>query len=101
MLAQIEAQAAAIDGIAYAMEAGEDREPLLARALAMRFTAQGVIESVAMRCAEMLGGMAFMESPDVAYLLAACRAMAFHPPGRLYATRALDQYSLGGSLDLT
>ena len=100
VVANIEAQAAAIDGIAYAMQAGEERETLLARALATRFTAQGVIESVAMKCAELLGGLAFMESSEVSYFLCASRAMAFHPPGRLLATRALDEYARGGSLDL-
>ena len=34
VVAQVEAYAAAVDGIAYGLEAGEDREPLLARALA-------------------------------------------------------------------
>ena len=54
-----------------------------------------------MKSAELLGGMAFFGSSDVAYLLAACRAMVFHPPGRIPATRALDSYSRGGTLDLS
>jgi alkylation response protein AidB-like acyl-CoA dehydrogenase len=99
-VAQVEALAAAVDGIAYALDAGEEREPLLARALAMRFAAQGTIETVAMRCAELLGGMAFIGSSEVAYLLCAARALAFHPPGRLQATRALDEYARGGALDV-
>ena len=102
MVAQVEAQAAAVDGIAYAFEAGEDRERLLARALTVRFALQEAIESVAMRCAELLGGMAFIGgvrrglSP-----VRPARALAFHPPGRLPASRALDEYARGGALDVS
>jgi alkylation response protein AidB-like acyl-CoA dehydrogenase len=100
VLAQLEGYAAAIDGIAAGLADRTNREHLLARALSMRFAVQTAIEGVAMKCAELLGGMAFMGSPEVAYLLCASRAMAFHPPGRLQATRALDSYSRGGPLDL-
>jgi alkylation response protein AidB-like acyl-CoA dehydrogenase len=100
VVARVEAQAAAVDGIAYAFDAREDRERLLARVLAVRFALQGAIESVAMQCAELLGGMAFIGGSDVAYLLCASRALAFHPPGRLPASRALDEYARGGALDV-
>jgi alkylation response protein AidB-like acyl-CoA dehydrogenase len=99
--AQIEAQAAAVDGLAYALQAGENRDRLLTQALSVRFTAQGIIETVAMRCAELLGGIAFIGSTEVAYLLCACRALAFHPPSRMQATRALDEYARGGVLDVS
>ena len=101
LVAQWTAQAAAADGIAYALAAGEDRDSLLARALSMRIAAQGTIEMLAMRAAELLGGMAFIGSSDVAYLMSASRAMAFHPPGRIPATRALDEYARGGVLDVS
>jgi alkylation response protein AidB-like acyl-CoA dehydrogenase len=100
VLAQAEAQAAAIDGIACALHAGERGEALLARALATRCSAQAAIEAVAMRCAELLGGLAFIGSSEVAYLLCAARALAFHPPGRLQLTRALDEYAAGGALSV-
>jgi alkylation response protein AidB-like acyl-CoA dehydrogenase len=100
VVAQVESLSAMADGIAYALDAREDREPLLARALAMRFAAQGTIETVAMRCAELLGGLAFICSSEVAYLLCAARALAFHPPTRLQAMRALDEYARGGALDV-
>jgi len=31
---------------------------------------------------EALGGMRFIADPEVAYLLAATKALAFHPPSR-------------------
>ncbi|MBV8314669.1 MAG: acyl-CoA/acyl-ACP dehydrogenase [Planctomycetaceae bacterium] len=101
VLAQVEAQAAALDGIAYALDAREDREGLLARALATRFAVQATIETVAMRCAELLGGLAFIGGSEVSYLLCASRALAFHPPGRSHAARALDDYARGGVLDVS
>jgi alkylation response protein AidB-like acyl-CoA dehydrogenase len=101
IVAQVEAHAAAIEGLAYALDGGTDRERLFARSLATRCAVQSTIESVVMKAAELLGGIAFMGSPDVAYLLCASRAMCFHPPGRIPATRALDEYARGGPLDLT
>jgi alkylation response protein AidB-like acyl-CoA dehydrogenase len=101
IVAQVEAHAAAIDGLAYALDSDSDRELLFARSLALRCVVQSTIETVAMKSAELLGGIAFMGSTDVAYLLCASRAMCFHPPGRIPATRALDEYARGGGLDLT
>jgi alkylation response protein AidB-like acyl-CoA dehydrogenase len=46
------------------------------------------------------GGMAFIESPDIAYLLAATRALAFHPPSREAAAAPLVRYLSGGPLML-
>ena len=54
-----------------------------------------------MRCAELLGGLAFFGGSEVAYLLCASRALAFHPPGRIHAARALDEYARGGVLDVS
>ena len=101
IIASIENQAAAIDGIAYGLDARDDRNELLSRALATRFGAQLAIENIAQRCTELLGGMAFIGSPDVTYLMCACRAMAFHPPGRLPAVGALDEFARGGALDIS
>lgn len=101
IVAQIENQAAAVDGIAYALDAREDRKQLLSRALSTRFGAQMAIENIAMRCTELLGGMAFIGSTDVTYLMSACRAMAFHPPGRLPTVAALDEFARGGVLDVS
>jgi len=101
ILAQVEAFSAAIDGIAYSLDAREDRDRLLSRALSTRFALQGAIETIAMRSAELLGGLAFIGSSEVAYLLCASRALAFHPPGRIPASRALDEYARGGVLDVS
>jgi alkylation response protein AidB-like acyl-CoA dehydrogenase len=101
IVAAVESHAAAVDGIAYGLDAREDRDELLSRALSTRFGAQLAIENIAQRCVELLGGMAFIGSPDVTYLMCACRAMAFHPPGRQQAVGSLDEYARGGALDVS
>jgi hypothetical protein len=70
-------------------------QDLLARSLFVRFAVQQAIERVTMQAAELLGGMTFVSSPEVAYLVAAARALAFHPPSRLSAAGPLDAYLAG------
>jgi hypothetical protein len=53
-----------------------------------------------MSAAATLGGMAFIESPEIAYLLSATRALAFHPPSRATAAGPIARYLAGGPLTL-
>jgi len=62
---------------------------------------QRAIEQVSSRAAELLGGMAFINSPDVSYLLAASRALAFHPPSRLSIAPAIDSYMMGNPMSVS
>jgi hypothetical protein len=48
-----------------------------------------------MRAAALAGGIAFISSPNVAYLLAAARVLAYHPPSTAVATDGLDGYLAG------
>jgi alkylation response protein AidB-like acyl-CoA dehydrogenase len=91
----IEGAMAALEGVARAMQTGDRGEAILVQALFVRFCVQQAIERASNRAAELLGGMAFIGSPDVSYLLAACRALAFHPPSRLSVAPALDAYLMG------
>jgi alkylation response protein AidB-like acyl-CoA dehydrogenase len=91
----LETAMAALEGVARAMLTGERGEAILVQSLLVRFGVQQAIERVAARAAELLGGMAFIKSPDVAYLLAASRALAFHPPSRLSVAPAIDGYLAG------
>ncbi|MER6159606.1 acyl-CoA dehydrogenase family protein [Streptomyces sp. NPDC001868] len=54
----------------------------LGRALVARYGAQDAIRDVVGRAVELLGGMAFIGSGDIAYLAAASHGLAFHPPSR-------------------
>jgi alkylation response protein AidB-like acyl-CoA dehydrogenase len=54
----------------------------LGRALVARYGAQDAIREVVGRAVELLGGMAFIGSGDIAYLAAASHGLSFHPPSR-------------------
>jgi alkylation response protein AidB-like acyl-CoA dehydrogenase len=100
LLIELEAAAAALEQVAsYAATSG-DNDALLARALYVRFATERAIERVVMSAAALAGGMAFIESPEIAYLLGATRALAFHPPSRAAAAGPLARYLAGGPLIL-
>ena len=79
----------------------DDNETLLVRALYARFATERAIERVAMSAAAALGGMAFIESPEIAYLLGVTRALAFHPPSRAAAAGPIARYLAGPADPLT
>ena len=78
--------------------AGNIDERHLADALACRYAIQDAIAVVLDIGVEALGGMAFITSSEVAYLAAACRALAFHPPGRQRMAEPLRDYFTGAPL---
>lgn len=55
----------------------------LAKAMIARYGAQEAILDAERMAVEALGGMAFISSPEIAYLAAACHCVAFHPPSRI------------------
>jgi alkylation response protein AidB-like acyl-CoA dehydrogenase len=91
----LEGAMTALEGVARAMQTGERGESILVQSLLVRFAVQQAIERVTVRATELLGGMAFIKTPDVAYLYAAARALAFHPPSRLSVASAIDGYLMG------
>lgn len=62
------------------------------KALCTRFMVQGAVERATNLAVELLGGMAFIASDEVAYLLAASRAICFHPISRAAATPLLADF---------
>ena len=100
MAIELETVAAALEQVASVAATVEDNDVLLARALYARFATERAIERVAMSAAAALGGMSFIESPEVAYLLATTRALAFHPPSRAAAAGPIAHYLAGGVLAL-
>jgi len=97
---ELEATAAALEQAACAAATACDNDALLAQALYARFTTERAIERVAMSAAATLGGMSFIESPEISYLLGATRALAFHPPSRAAAAGPIARYIAGGPLTL-
>ena len=98
--AEIEGAMAALEGVARGMEAGERCNADLARVLLVRYSVQGAVDRAAALAVELLGGMAFIGSPEIAYLHAATRPLTLHPPSRLSASRRIDEYLAGGMLVL-
>lgn len=92
---ELEGAMTALEGIAYDMMHGERTDAALAKALLVRFSVQGAIDRAVAKSAELLGGMAFISSSEVSYLIAATRALAFHPPSRVSAVPALTSYLKG------
>jgi alkylation response protein AidB-like acyl-CoA dehydrogenase len=72
----------------------------LAGALFVRYTVQQTVERAAMTAAALAGGMAFIGSSEVSYLLAACRALTYHPPSFGTMADALAGYLAGAELTL-
>jgi alkylation response protein AidB-like acyl-CoA dehydrogenase len=97
---EAEGAMAALEGVARSMMLSDNNQAndLLARVLFVRYAVQGAIERVTTRAVELLGGMAFISSPEIAYMFAASRALAFHPPSRLSISPALDKYLAGEPL---
>lgn len=97
---EIESAMAALESIAYSIIAGGAVRDDFARALFVRFSVQRSIERVTAHAAELMGGMAFVASPDIAYLYAAARVLSLHPPSRIAASAGLASYLAGGELTL-
>jgi alkylation response protein AidB-like acyl-CoA dehydrogenase len=95
LVSELEGAMSALEGVTCAMERGERGDDLLARTLFTRYSVQEAVARAAYGAAEALGGMGFIQSPEVAYLLSASRALAFHPPSRVAVSGALAEY-LGG-----
>jgi alkylation response protein AidB-like acyl-CoA dehydrogenase len=78
----VEGAAMMLDGTARNLDDGDGGNDGLARALITRFTIADTVRSTVAKAVELLGGMAFIGSSEVAYLAAASHAIGFHPPSR-------------------
>jgi alkylation response protein AidB-like acyl-CoA dehydrogenase len=97
---ELESAMAALEAVARDMHDGQRGEGISARLMLVRCAVHGAVLRAATAAVESLGGMAFIRSPDVAYLASAVHGMGFHPPSRrtiapsLYAYHAGDAFSL-------
>jgi len=89
------------EGAARAIEDGVEGDEAVAAVLVARYATQDLLADATDVATELLGGMAFVSSPDVAYLAAAVRALAFHPPSRTSLSTELVEYFEGKSLRLS
>jgi alkylation response protein AidB-like acyl-CoA dehydrogenase len=98
LAADLESAMAAVEAVAGCLPAKDDQdvEHLLTRSLYVRYGVENAVARVSMAAAALAGGIAFVSSPDIAYLLAASRALAMHPPAVGPVSEALDRSLLGG-----
>lgn len=82
LLTEHQSAALLTESVARRIDAGETGLDTLTAALVARQSVQHLVTTTAGRAAELLGGMAFIGAPEVAYLLAAAHAVNFHPPSR-------------------
>jgi alkylation response protein AidB-like acyl-CoA dehydrogenase len=98
LVADREASHLSLERIATMVDAGTTDNDTLAAALMVRYAAQRAVRDVTAQSVGLLGGMAFIGSPDVSYLASAASAFQFHPPSQHAGTAAIDTWSDGGVL---
>ncbi|GGV28923.1 acyl-CoA dehydrogenase family protein [Streptomyces griseoflavus] len=98
LVVKAEAAAALTENVARTVDTGTVGNDELGAALTARYAVQDLLVDLADRAAELLGGLAFVTSPEVGQLLAVSRALAFHPPSRLGVAQALLDHHDGAPL---
>jgi isobutylamine N-monooxygenase len=98
---QLESAVALIEGTAAALDGGLSGDAAVSAVLVARYAIQSALREATDLAAELLGGIAFMRSPDIAYLIAAARPLAYHPPSRTAMAQALVDYFTGQPLRLS
>jgi alkylation response protein AidB-like acyl-CoA dehydrogenase len=96
----LESAVAMTEGMARAVDDGQNGDDAVAGVLVARFAAQKALAAATDLAVELLGGMAFISSAEVGHLTAAVHPLAFHPPSRTSTTQALVDYFTGGRLVL-
>lgn len=90
-----------LEGVARAFDSGLSGDDAVAAVLAARFAVQTALTMATDLAVELLGGIAFIRSSDIAYLSSAVRALAFHPPSRTSVAEPLLDYIAGEPLRLS
>jgi alkylation response protein AidB-like acyl-CoA dehydrogenase len=70
----------------------------LSKSLVARYAAQDMLGDCVRHAVELLGGMAFIGSSDVAYLAAVSHGLSFHPPSRSSFTAPFLDHMSGAPL---
>jgi alkylation response protein AidB-like acyl-CoA dehydrogenase len=94
---EIESAMSMLEGLAQRIETEPVATAILCQSLMVRFAVQQTIARVTAHAAELVGGMSFVRSGDIGYLLAASRPLAYHPPSRLSMNELMSSYLLGNA----
>jgi alkylation response protein AidB-like acyl-CoA dehydrogenase len=100
LIYDLEHSASALEGAAAGVAEGPIDEALLAKTLHVRYGVQDAIDRLSSVAFEALGGTEFQRDGEIAYRMAACRCLAFHPPQRDAMAGALARYHAGLPLEL-
>jgi alkylation response protein AidB-like acyl-CoA dehydrogenase len=92
LFVETEAAAAAAEGVARRVDAGELDESALAQALYVRYGVQDALARIVPRAVELLGGLNFMTSDEVGHLAACANGLSLHPPSRSRMAGPLSAY---------
>ncbi|MEU3405633.1 acyl-CoA dehydrogenase family protein [Streptomyces sp. NPDC006670] len=98
---RMDAAVSLVEGAARSLEDGTAGDEAVAAVLTARYATQDLLSQTVDQAVEMLGGMAYIRSGEVAYLASAVRALAFHPPSRASVAAELAEYFAGGPLRLS
>lgn len=101
VLVGVESAVAQLEGAARAVRDGLGGDDAVAAVLVARYATQQALATATDLAVELLGGIAFIGSSEIAYLSSAVRAIAFHPPSRSSAAAALLDYFSGKPLLLS
>ncbi|QCB50632.1 acyl-CoA dehydrogenase [Rhodococcus sp. PAMC28707] len=93
--ADIETGMAAIESVARAVDEGERGQDISVRLLFCRIAIRDALVRASSAAIESLGGIAFIKSPEIAYLASALQAFAFHPPSRRSISETLTKFHGG------
>ncbi|RJL35925.1 acyl-CoA dehydrogenase family protein [Bailinhaonella thermotolerans] len=92
---RLESAGCLVEGLARMIDQRDLDNDALARSVITRLAVQDAVGESARRAVELLGGMAFVTSPEIGYLLAASQLLAFHPPARTAIAPNLADYFAG------
>lgn len=97
---RLETAALLLEGTARMVLDNETSNDALGKTLIARYAVQDAIGGAARSAVELLGGVAFVRSPEIAYLAAVTHALALHPPSRSSVAKPLLDYFSGQPLRL-
>ncbi|WP_306317503.1 MULTISPECIES: acyl-CoA dehydrogenase family protein [unclassified Streptomyces] len=101
LVAKLESAMLLLEGTARMIMDGETGNSALGKALLARYGCQDALGESVRMAVEALGGMAFIESSDVAYLAAASHGLSFHPPSRASFVGPFLEHVAGRPLRIT
>ncbi|MEU6274038.1 acyl-CoA dehydrogenase family protein [Streptomyces populi] len=101
LVSRLESAMLLLEGTARMIMDGETGNVALGKALLARFGCQDALGETVRLAVEALGGMAFIESSDVAYLAASSHGLSFHPPSRAGFTGPFLEHVEGRPLRLS